>query len=186
MDSSVARVTQIQAAHRQLEGGIRLHFSNTDPVVVHSVVGNAATLLGDLSMNLGEGKNWDRVSMEVCGFDKAKYFNAMRGGVYFLKHGHRGNAGNKIDPTVEFEFLATETEGVIFWAIQNVAIVDTISTVEGIFQLWFLSSRYELLGRDYRNMPLAVTTFPRLHMISGEDQRSAGARALAVADQMAN
>jgi hypothetical protein len=59
---------------------------------------------------------------------------AMRGGVYFLKHARLGSDG-KPDGDAEFEFHATETEGVICWAIQNAAIVDTISTVEDIFQV---------------------------------------------------
>jgi len=136
-------------------------------------------------MNLRPGEDWDSVSMQACGFDRTQYFNAMRGGVYFLKHGRRGGPDNRIDPTAEFEFHASETDGVLFWAIQNVAIVDTISTVEGIFQMWFLSSRYEILGRDYKNMSLAVTMFPRLHLKSGEGQRREGADAIKIANGFA-
>ena len=58
MDSSTARVTQVQAAHRQLEGAIRLHFANSDPVVVHSIVANAMTLLTDLAQRTAPEREW--------------------------------------------------------------------------------------------------------------------------------
>jgi hypothetical protein len=72
---------------------------------------------------------------------------------------------------------------VLFWAIQNVGIVDEVSTIEGLFQLFFLATRYHVLGRDYRFMDVAVRVFPRMPWMSGEEQRSAGAARLAIYDR---
>jgi hypothetical protein len=69
----------------------------------------------------------------------------MRGGAYFLEHARRTPA-RAVDPHAEFEFRATETEGIIWWPTQNAGVVDTISS-EAIFQVWFLARRVETLAR---------------------------------------
>lgn len=80
----------------------------------------------------------------------------MRGGAYFLEHARRTPA-RAVDPHAEFEFRATETEGIIWWPTQNAGVVDTISS-EAIFQVWFLARRVETLARPAA--PLAAPPRP--------------------------
>ena len=176
LDTEVAVVTQIEAAHRQVEGAIRLHFAESDPVVVHSIAGNAANLLTDLAQHV-QARSWDDMVRAGIGIPTKIYFNVMRAGIYFLKHVHIGEDG-KLDRAAQFEFRATDTEAILYWAVQNLGIVDLISSVEELFQRWFLASRVLVLGRDYRSMETATAAFPGLAQLSGAEQREVGRSAL--------
>jgi hypothetical protein len=171
LDVEVAVVTRIQAAHRQVERAIRLHFAESDPVVVHSIAGNAANLLTVLAQHV-QARSWEEVR-DGLGIPTKVYFNVMRAGIYFLKHVHIGEDG-KLDGSAQFEFRANDTEAILCWAVQNLGIVDAISEVERIFQLWFLATRVAVLGRDYQHMEAATAAFPGVGEINGAAQRAAG------------
>ena len=176
MDRDVALVTQIQAAHRQVEGAIRLHFAGCDPVVVHSIAGNAANLLTDLAQHV-PARSWDDLVREGAGIPTKVYLNVMRAGVYFLKYVHIGEDG-KLDRAAQFEFRAIDAEAILFLAVRNLAIVDSISPVERMFQLWFMATRVNFLGDDFRDMDAARAAFPGLADMSVSAQRRAGEAAL--------
>jgi hypothetical protein len=175
LDTELAIVTQLQAAHRQVEGAIRLHFEQSDPVVVHAIAGNAANLLTDFAQHV-QARSWEEVR-DGLGIPTKVYFNVMRAGIYFLKHVHIGEDG-KLDRSAQFEFRATDTEAIVFWAIQNLGIVDTVTEVERIFQLWFLASRAAVLGKHYQHMSAATAAFPGLAAMHSAAQRAAGNAAL--------
>src|ERR1700760_59153 len=103
LDTELAVVTQLQAAHRQVEGAIRLHFEQSDPVVVHSIAGNAANLLTDLAQHV-QARSWEEMR-DGLGIPTQVYFNVMRAGIYFLKNVHIGEDG-KLDRSAQFEFRA--------------------------------------------------------------------------------
>jgi hypothetical protein len=176
IDNQVARVTQIQAAHRQVDGAIRLHFAGADPVIVHSIAGNAANLLTDFSQHV-RARSWDEMVREGVEIPTKVYFNVMRAGAYFLKHVHIGENG-KLDRSAQFEFCAADNEAILFWAVQNIGIVDSISQVQGLFRLWYLAARVATLGPDYRDMHTATAAFPGLAAMDPLAQLSAGHSAL--------
>jgi hypothetical protein len=180
MDTDVVRVTQIQAAHRQVEGAIRLHFAGADPVVVHSIAGNAANLLTDFSQHI-RPRSWDEMVREGVGIPTKVYFNLMRAGAYFLKHVHIGENG-KLDRSAQFEFRGADNEAILFWAVQNIGMVDATSQVKGLFRLWFLAASAAMLGGDYKDMDTAMVMFPGLAELGTAAQRGAGSQALSALD----
>jgi hypothetical protein len=126
------RIDKLSAASRQIDAAVRLLFSGEDMVAVHTLAGAASTILSDLIEARTPAKSWDKIAQAAAGLDARTYFAIMRRTQNFLKHA-------KDDPDGIHEFLATDTAGLLMWAIMNLVAMQALTREQQVFQLWFIA-----------------------------------------------
>lgn len=130
------QISKIDAALRQLKQGINLLFSDGDPVVTHTLIGAASSLMSDLINHQAPDKSWDKEAADANQLLPADYFRIMRQAQNFFKHA-------STDPKAILDFDLSDTESLAFSTVMNASeVVKRLPLEAQIFQLWYLASNY--------------------------------------------
>lgn len=162
----IVQITKLQAAHRQLNAAIRIHFEDGDPVVVSTLAGAAATIFSDLAETRGT-RSWDRLAMDANKIDQRTYFKVMREAQNFFKHAER-------DPDATLNLNPHDVESIMFGAIFTAGPIDGISTSEQVYQLWYVATRADMFPADFQHLGAADELFPGIRDVPVQEQRHRG------------
>ena len=84
------RVNKSEAARRQVDAGIRIHFAGEDPVAVHTVASAAWRILRDLSRRSGRpGNIVEQLESVIRPEMRSEFWRQINAPANFLKHADR-------------------------------------------------------------------------------------------------
>ncbi len=165
------QANKLQAAHRQLNVAVRLHFQEDDPVAVLTLAGAASRIFADLAERKNPEEWWDRKAWEAVGITRRVYFEVMRRGQDFLKHADR-------DPEATLAWDEADTESIMFFATLNAGPLDGLSPSAHVFQLWYIASNNHLFADDFEPSVGALKYFAGIGTLCKSEQRHLGLRRL--------
>lgn len=171
MSEPLIRIAKLPAALRQLDAAIRLLFAGEDPIAVHTLVGAASILLGDLTEHCVPDRSWDREAQAAVGLTPSEYFNIMRKAQNFLKHA-------RDDHEAELEFDPADTESLAFWAVMNASELAPMTPEMQVFQLWYVASNYPEVDPTDTPLKEAIELFGDLRGVDRQVRLKAGHRLL--------
>jgi hypothetical protein len=128
-------VTKFEAARRQLNVAIRLMFEGIDPIAIHTLIGAASVLLGDLAGHHHPSGRWETLAQQANNLTEKTYFRIARYAQNFLKH-----ADSDVDSILEFDPI--DTDALAFGAVMNVQLFDLLTVEESVLQLWYFACHY--------------------------------------------
>jgi hypothetical protein len=170
--TSPLTVTKLEAAKRQLEIGIRMIFSQADPVATHTLIGAASTLLSNLIERHRPTRSWDAIAQKANNLSPSNYFAIMRRAQNFLKH-----ADTDPDETIALD--VTDTDSLAFWAVMNLGEIDgPLGKSESVFQMWYLACYSPCLEDGTPVSRAVLEQFGDLRQLDRRERISIGARAL--------
>jgi len=165
------RITKLEAAQRQLNRAIRMHFTGDDPVCTHTLAGAASILLTDLVEHQQPGKTWDEMVSQDSNLTKSEFFKIARHAQNFLKHA-------RDDPGATLDFNPSDTDALLTVAVFNASELAPLSPEADVFQLWALA----LLSPDdlIKDPPwaTAIAYFGRVRDMERSEQIAAGLKGL--------
>ena len=126
------RITKLLAALEQLDCAIRLHFEDSSPVSVCTLVGASSRILTDLIELKSPGSSWDANVQKNAGLTKKEYFAIARKVANSSKHADR-------DPHSEIDIDFIEVDQQIILATLNAAKFNKLSVSQTAFQVWYFS-----------------------------------------------
>lgn len=137
------KVNKIEAARRQIDAGIRMVFSNEDPVAIHTLVGAALRILRDLASKRGDSYMHNFSEAMIKPERKREFWQQWYSSFNFLKHADK-------DPDA---ILANVDEGVnegtLFIACLYYQDIGHQFTPEMLALLsWFLAIHPEFFRED--------------------------------------
>ena len=109
--SKALNISKLDAARRQLEVAIRLYFSNSDPISIHTLSAASYNILRDINKNLGK----DPIMLKERFFDNVKpehrkeAQNLINEAENFFKHADK-------DPEKTLYFTPTQTDFMLYEA----------------------------------------------------------------------
>lgn len=165
------RVGKLEAAQRQLNCAIRMHFSEADSVCTHTLAGAASIVFTDLVEHHNPGATWEEKIWQNNNLSKSQFFKTARKAQNFLKHA-RDDSGATLD------FNPSDTDALLALAVFNASELSPLSPEAEVFQLWSLA----LLCPD--NMATespfreAIAYFGHLQQMPRTEQLAAGLKAL--------
>lgn len=171
MTDPILKITKLEAAQRQLNRAIRMHFTSDDHVCTHTLAGAASILLTDLVEHQHPGKTWDELVSQDNNLTKAQFFKIARKAQNFLKHA-------RDDPSDTLDFNPSDTDALLTVAVFNASELAELSPEASVFQLWALAL---LCPDDMINDPpfsTAIEYFGRVRDMKRSDQIAAGLRGL--------
>lgn len=165
------RIDKLWAASRQLDAAIRMLFDGEDIVAVHTIVGAASAILAKLMELRAPEKSRDNLFQNDSRLDSNTYSNIIRKTQNFLKHADDDAGG-------VHEFSATDTPGVLMWAIMNLAELQKLTPTQQVFQLWFLACNFDLMDPEAEISRIVRHEFKDLSRRSISYRLAVGRRAL--------
>lgn len=171
-------ISKIDAAERQLNTAIRLLFSDSDPVAIHTLVGAASIVFGDLVESGDIGGSWEQFFADDNDLTLPKFLRIARKAQNFFKHA-------ATDPAAELEFDLRDTEVLLFIASLNWGTLirgeSGISEEMSVFQLWFIATWHPEWAENENTMQIgrvARNLFPDITSAERSEQLSMGLGAL--------
>lgn len=134
-------VTKLEAARRQLETAIRLHFTNADPVSAHTLAGAAYGLVQGVNAHRG-GRPMTKDLWQLLERDDAEEFKRhINRAENFLKHADR-------DPDAQYDLDWRWTEALLVEASQKyLELSGQNPPLCQLMVVWFLVGHPEILDR---------------------------------------
>ena len=126
------RLSKSEAASEQLDCAIKLHFENSSPASVSTLVGAASVLFTDLVEHENLGASWDVKVQQANGLQPNEYFKISRNLPNSLKHADK-------DPESNIEIHFIEVDHQLILATLNAGALGTLSTMQKAFQVWYFS-----------------------------------------------
>lgn len=130
--SSVIRVSKLEAAHRQLRTAITLWFTDGDPVSVHALVFAAYEVLHTISKKRNPSRRdllWD--SYLVKEEYRSEFNKRIKQHAYFFKHADR-------DPEGAIDFNTETNEWYMIFAVVARQLCGEMQSQEESTFLWWL------------------------------------------------
>lgn len=166
-------ISKREAARRQLDAAIRLHFADDDPVVVHSLASSAANLYSDLVEQTTPNPSWRKRFTNGGEHHESEVKAILNQAWNFFKHADR-------DPAESLDFDPTQTELMLFYATLECGELEPTTEIMQLFQLWLLrTGRFELELTEEIGA-VASLLFPDLSQLKREVQLERGRERLAV------
>lgn len=160
-------VTKSQAAHRQLNSAIELHFEEADVVAVQSLAALACRRFGELIRAACPDHTWARHAAEVDHLDTTGYVQLELRSRQLVDHTSTEVAG-------WLEFSVRETEDLLFLAVMNAAEIGGLSIQQSTYRLWYCATRATALGDGFPLVPSATRIFPRLYALDRRERLRRG------------
>lgn len=164
-------VTKSEAAHRQLDTAIELHFDEADMVALHSLAAMSARLFGAIVEAECPDRDWSRHAAEIDHLDTTGYVELELKSRQILDYGRAEVAG-------WLEFSMRETEDLLFYAVMNAAEVGGLSIHQSTYRLWYCATRATALGEDFPLVPSATRIFPRMYALDRKQRIQRGRQQL--------
>ena len=169
--TGILRINKHDAAMRQLNRAIRMHFAEEDPVCTHTLAGAASILLTDLVEHHHPGSTWDKKAQEANHLGTSAYFQIARRQQNFLKHA-RG------DPTETLDFNPSDTDALLMLAVFNASELGQLSPEADVYQLRGLALLWTEDMKSDSRFREAVQYFGDLQRMGRGEQLAAGRRGL--------
>jgi len=191
--SCTQKITKLDAAERKLVAAVRAFVKNEDPIVVYSLAGDAAEVLGALCQRRGL-KPFRAIALEaVPGLSHSAYSEAINRHRNFFKHAR----GDDADTVLE-DFSDENNDALLFAAsydlLQLTAALGRGCPVEAqTIHLWFWAVRRDTAGLNEQvSLPQSLSdlshvlheTFPDIHLRSRCEQKALGREAVAWAQSV--
>jgi hypothetical protein len=146
-------VGKLEAAERQLNTAIRLHFQGSDPLSIHTLAAAAQQILVDIGNSRGiEGVMYSQETLDRVRPEKrAEWLKATRAPQNFLKHADKDGPEAVLDIHLEFYEL------LLFDCVQllrKLKSKDDLAREVHIYKFWF-----HLKRPDYLAHPLGKEMF---------------------------
>ena len=165
------RITKLEAAQRQLNRAIRMHFAQDDPVCTHTLAGAASVLLVDLVEHYLPGSTWEKKIQQDNNLGTSEFFKIARNAQNFLKHA-------RDDPSGTLDFNTSDTDALLTVAVFNASELAPLSPEADVFQLWSLALICPRDMVDKSPFKEAIEYFGDLQSMDRPAQLAAGKRGL--------
>jgi hypothetical protein len=169
--TDVLRITKLEAAQRQLNRAIRMHFAGDDPVCTHTLAGAASILLTDLVEHQQPGETWEEKARLENNLTKSEFFKVARKAQNFLKHA-------RDDPANTLEFNPSDTDALLTLAVLNASELAPLSLEAQVFQLWSLALLCPADMVTESPFREAIAYFGGVQQMSRTEQMASGMRGL--------
>lgn len=165
-------IGKFDAAKRQLNAAIRMHFEEADPIVVHTLAVASANLFSDILDGTPGKESWREKMRKAHELSPGEVRAIINRSWNFFKHADR-------DATATLEFSDEDTDWIIFFAILECGELQNISTEMQLFELWLFASGRFTLDEDRYIQQGARQIFQDLDSLPRRDQLRYGQRILA-------
>lgn len=148
--------TKAEAAVRQLDVAIALLFNDSDPLAIRTLSAASHGIFADLADTKNKGSSWRSKLIEDSGLSKNEAIRILNETQNYLKHADQ-------DSTESLSFEEEENDHLIFVAsLECGGLGYQLSPRMQAFQVWFLASHPEKLGKEQQITLNAIAAFPEL------------------------
>lgn len=161
------RISKIDAGRRQIDAGIRMTFSDEDPIAIHSVVAAGHRIVRDLCEQRGDIEDYLRFKDVIVPGHEKEFWEYWNASANFLKHADRDPFGihEMEDDVSDFLIVITSrwyvrlgcsasVEMRVFggwWALQHPRTINAESLQQAGFESLFPMAAQKMRGLDRRD-----------------------------------
>ena len=161
-------------ALRQLDVAIDLLFMDVDPLAIRTLAGAAHGVLADLVEQKSPGASWRSHLIEDSGLTFKAGMAILNSVQNYLKHADR-------DPDAALSFDEEENDHILFIAtLECCALEHPMSLPMQAFQIWYLASYPEKIGRSTEVVQKSEWAFPDFNVLTRQERLARGAEFLSV------
>jgi len=139
------KITEKEAASRQLDAAIQLLFAGGDIVAVHTLAGAGSRTASDLIQLEQPDEPWDLSTQEISYPIQKSYFELMIATQDISK---RAN----VDPDSTHEFAISDTLALLASAVFDLAkLTGELTTPQAVYQIWYAACNFDALDPSFEH-----------------------------------